>query len=210
MKIFSLMNFRSKILLALSLPFFAGLACNASAVDIPDGDPNAPCGDLKQVGEKRVIYNNANFFFNVRFETKAAKLGAGLRSVNAGAVKYLDFDAQNQGIWRDTGSGEDGVTKTYTIPVPNNDMVQIAYCADTSKGRPSITGSVYFEAAESDGVHHVPQGAVAFTSSPRAPYWVGFNVPSITPFITYNKQPSGNVENGSFTICPKDLYCRIE
>lgn len=202
----------SRILVALALPFFAGVSLQASAGDIPQDDHNAPCGVLKQLGEQKYIYNNSNFLFNAVFKTNSIKVNKVSRTVNAGAVKYLDFDENGQGIWRDNGVGDYHKTKSYTVPVANNSKVRIAYCADSSMLEPQIEGVVSFEKAESDGEHNGPQGNVYFrgVSRPLSGNHVAFDSTGFVPFVDYNKNPTGSAEDGSLTICPRDLFCTLE
>ena len=217
MKILTSFNSLKKILAALALPFFAGVSAHANAGDIPQEDPSAPCGTLHQVGSDKFIYNHSNFFFNVRFETNSLipPHSNRHRSVNAGAIKYLALDTHGQGIWHDTGLGNYHSTKSYVIPVANNEMVRIAYCADTSLDSAFIEGTVFFDKIESDGEHNGPQGNVRFSghagNGSANNNIIAFESDgSTTPFIYYNAQPSGNVSSGSLTICPKDSYCTIE
>lgn len=212
MKIWASLNDTSKILATLTLPLFAGISSNACAGDIPATDPTAPCGILSQMGEIRKIYNNSNFFFSVRFETKVFIIGP-FQSVNAGAVKYLDEGEGSYGIWHDTGVGDYRSIKKYTIPIKPNHEVKIAYCADSSNGFSIVKGTVYFEADPSDGDHHAPQGGVGFnikTGRSRDITRVVFNTHQPTPFVSYSRSSSGKVEDGSLTICPKDSYCKLE
>lgn len=206
----------SKILMALAVLFFAGVSFQASAGDIAQEDPAAPCGVLEQVGTDKFIYNNSNFLFKVRFETQSFHpMGKRKRSVNAGAVKYLELKDDGHGVWRDTGVGNYHSTKSYSIPVAPNKMVRIAYCGDTSGYTAYIKGSVYFDKAESDGEHNGPQGDVGFSGEhllgSRDVNTISFDGDgSTTPFVYYNAQPSGNDAPGSLTICPKDINCTLE
>ena len=68
------LNSPSKLLAVLALPMFVGLSLDASAEDLRQGAPGAPCDVLKQIIENRTIYNNSNFHFKVRFESKASQL----------------------------------------------------------------------------------------------------------------------------------------
>ena len=212
MKTSTSMTSLSKILAVLALPFLAGFALHASAGDIAQGDPHAPCGTLAQIGEQKFIYNNSNYSFNVIFETKFYKKNKISRFINAGAVKYLEVDANGQGVWRDTGVGDPKTTKAYTVPVANNSKVRITYCADSSMLEAYIDGTVFFQSIESDGEHNSPQGAVPFYGAAysRSHQSVAFTSDGVTPFVSYNTQPSGNAEDGSLTICPKDIYCTVE
>ena len=204
-------KFRSKILAALALHFLFGFSQHASAEDLWANDSAAPCGVLKQVGPVATIHNKSNFTFNVRFETAAIQIGP-LRSVNAGAVKYLDFDGNNQGVWRDTGEGDDHSIKKYTIRLQANQGVPIAYCADTSNGASRIRGKLYFDPQVGEGEHNIPQSGIDFFSADNHvvidrdflfhPYF--------TPFVDYNVDNLGRISFGSFVLCLRDSYCRIE
>lgn len=213
MNALSSMKSPSKILAALALPFLTGFALHASAGDIPQDDSHAPCGSMTQIGEQKFIYNNSNYSFDVIFDSKTYKKKFWLvRYVEAGAIKYLEVDANGQGIWRDTGVGDSKTRKIYTVPVANNAKVRIAYCGNKSLGEAYIDGTVSFRSMESDGEHNSPQETVPFSGflTSKSNDFVGFNSPDTTPFVSYNKQPSGRDEYGSLVICPKDSYCTAE
>ena len=210
MNIFSALKSPSKILAALALPLLAGFALHASAGDIPASDPTAPCGVLKQIGKNAAIYNKSNFTFKVRFEAEAVKSFI-FPTVNAAAIKYLDYDENNQGIWKDTGEGDYRSVKKYTVPVSPDSVTQIAYCVDT-RNQELIKGKFYFESDPSEGEHNMPNSGVDFYTSGKVVvlYSSHLFTPYLTPFVRYNVEAGlGSRENGSMVICPKDRFCKM-
>ena len=202
-------------MLALSLS--AGFLKSASANDIPASDAAAPCGELHLVGKKSYIHNESNFSFNVQFRTEATTYGLFKRSLNAGAVKYLETDANGNGVWRDTGTGHYRSAKTYTVPVRSKSVVTIAYCASRVPNISYILGDVSFTADSDEPQHPIPDGYVSFSGwsdwkdvrnwSPNQEVW--FDSPVVTPYVSYNRAPDTSRQNGSLTICPNDPACRL-
>ena len=216
MKISISLNSLSKMFVALALLLIASFSFHASAADIPEHSAEAPCGSLVQVGSKKFIFNNTSVFFNVIFETKAHQLGL-VRRVNAGAVKYLDYDGNNQGVWRDTGRGDYRSVKRYTIPVGDNDVVPIAYCADSSNETPFMLGSVYLETSGNESGLYAALGGAEFKSlqvtaafgagaSTQSAEWdILFLNKSLSTLVSYNRKFSGNYQGGSLIIAPELL-----
>ena len=200
---------RSKKLAALVLVLSAVFSGTASAADIEESDPSAPCGELHLIGKENYIYNPSNFLFIVKFTTESISF------VNAGAVKYFERDAKGTGFWRDTGAGDYRRKKTYNIPVKSHDTATIAYCAADSGGNPYISGEVSFSADMSQEWGNMPVDGVVFSGEVQsdARGWkyvrfVEFFNDGITPYVDYNRKPGDIYESGSQTLCPNDPFCQ--
>lgn len=222
MKVSPSIRSKSKNTLMLALTLSAGFLSSARADDIPASDPTAPCGELHLIGQQSYIYNRSVFTFNVQFQTSAGIYeGFWLnRSINAGAVKYLDNDAHGDGVWRDTGRGDYRSVKTYTIPAKPNSVVTIAYCGSRVPNVSNIIGKVLFTANPDEPVHPIPDGYVNFQGwADWTDSWrrgdaainqqVFFDKPVTTPYVSYDKKSDASWEYGSLTICPKDPECKI-
>lgn len=136
-------NFLKQILFALILSLVAGRSSLASVADMLATEAHAPCGELHQIGPTNYITNLSSFSLTAKFESHAAAILHGFRTVNAGAVKYLASDINGAKVWR--GNNDDGNyrdKKTYFIPVRAGDTVEIAYCASETNGQMPMLGSV--------------------------------------------------------------------
>ena len=193
----------------LTLLFFStGFFGTASAADIEESDPSAPCGGLQLIGQESAIYNPSNFLFIVKFTTVATAFQ------NAGAVKYFERDAKGTGFWRDTGVGDYTEEKTYNVPVKSHDTVAIAYCG-AAVNYPVIKGTVSFAADTSQGWFNMPVDGVRFEGH-EIRYSDGIMVNPVifhnkgkTAYVSYNKKLGDVPERGSLTLCPNDPFCVV-
>lgn len=210
MNIFATIYSQSRKLAVLALLFSAGFSGTVSAADIEESDPSAPCGELQLIGRENYIYNPSHSSFIMKFTTDGY-----MQRANAGAVKYFERDANGIGYWRDTGVGDYRSKKTYTIPVKSHDTTTIAYCASGDREAHSIRGEVSFSADASPRWGNIPVDGVSFFGKVEISrdreyvQLVKFSNNGTTPYVGYNRKPTGAFENGSLTLCPNDPFCVV-
>ena len=190
-----MINFKFKPLLPAAMLFLGCCSLPAFAQEVSIANP---CGELHKMGHTAKIYNPSDFDWTVRFTTEAFNL------TNAGAVKYLD-----NGVWQDTGTGDYRRFKTYDIPVPKHDNVEIVYCgSNTNRNPEKIQGTVSFQPTERFYANHIPQGNIYFRAmglrnTPK------FQNSGTTSFVNYNRTDTGELVDGNITICPNDAQCLV-